>query len=245
MAADSIRVLVVEDDPMVQEINKQFIERVPGFVVVGMAANGADGVRMVQELKPDLVIMDIFMPIQDGVKSLVELRAAGQDVDVIVVTAAKDKATIQAMLRGGAMDYLIKPFAFARMKKSLETYREFRQRIEQAETASQAEVDQLLFRGASERDDEEEWSARAGGKLDSLPKGLHAVTLGQIIRQLDNEGQALSAEDVAERVGIARVTARRYLDYLEKMGLVRIDVSYGGVGRPTNRYVRVGAQETK
>ncbi|ELK41329.1 putative C4-dicarboxylate response regulator DctR [Brevibacillus agri] len=246
METDSIRVLVVEDDPMVQEINKQFIERVPGFTVVGMAANGADGVWMVQELGPDLVIMDIFMPIQDGVKALAELRAAGQDVDVIVVTAAKDKATIQAMLRGGAMDYIIKPFAFDRMKKSLETYREFRQKIEQAGAASQDEVDQLLFRGASEREEEQARSASAGtgSKLSPLPKGLHAVTLEQIIRQLDNEDQALSAEDVAERVGIARVTARRYLDYLEKAGMVRIDVSYGGVGRPTNRYVRVDEHET-
>lgn len=239
MGEESIRVLVVEDDPMVQEINKQFIERVPGFCVVGMAANGADGVRMVQELAPDLVIMDIFMPIQDGVKALTELRAAGQDVDVIVVTAAKDKATIQAMLRGGAMDYIIKPFAFDRMKKSLQNYREFRQKLEQAGTASQDEVDQLVFRGASERDEEQERPTPASNKPGPLPKGLHAVTLEQIIRQLDGEEQALSAEDVAERVGIARVTARRYLDYLEKTGVVRIDVSYGGVGRPTNRYVRV------
>ncbi len=235
---DNIRVLIMEDDPMVQEINKQFIERVPGFVVVGIAANGADGLKLVNELTPDLVIIDIFMPIQDGVKALMELRAAKHAVDVIVVTAAKDKTTIQSMLRNGAMDYIIKPFQFERIKQSLENYREFRRRIDWEGTASQDEVDQLLFRKSPEKEQADATVGRA-----VLPKGLHAVTMEQIMRQIEKENQPLSADDVAERVGIARVTARRYLDYLEKSGSVRMDVSYGGVGRPTNRYVRVTSQD--
>lgn len=235
---DNIRVLIMEDDPMVQEINKQFIERVPGFVVVGIAANGADGLKLVNELTPDLVIIDIFMPIQDGVKALMELRAAKHAVDVIVVTAAKDKTTIQSMLRNGAMDYIIKPFQFERIKQSLENYREFRRRIAWEGTASQDEVDQLLFRKSPEKEQSDSTAGRG-----VLPKGLHAVTMEQIMRQIEKESQPLSADDVAERVGIARVTARRYLDYLEKSGSVRMDVSYGGVGRPTNRYVRVTSQD--
>lgn len=228
---------------MVQEINKQFVERVPGFVVVGIAANGADGLKLANELAPDLIIIDIFMPIQDGVKALMELRAAKQAVDVIVVTAAKDKTTIQSMLRNGAMDYIIKPFQFERIRKSLENYREFRQRIDCEGTASQDEVDQLLFRRSAEPTPEKEQPDANQGRA-VLPKGLHAVTMEQIIRQIEKESQPLSADDVAERVGIARVTARRYLDYLEKCGSVRMDVSYGGVGRPTNRYVRVTPQDT-
>ncbi|MBW5467843.1 response regulator [Brevibacillus formosus] len=235
---DNIRVLIMEDDPMVQEINKQFIERVPGFVVVGIAANGADGLKLVNELTPDLVIIDIFMPIQDGVKALMELRAAKYAVDVIVVTAAKDKTTIQSMLRNGAMDYIIKPFQFERIKQSLENYREFRRRIAWEGTASQDEVDQLLFRKSPKKEQADTTPGRV-----VLPKGLHAVTMEQIMRQIEKESQPLSADDVAERVGIARVTARRYLDYLEKSGSVRMDVSYGGVGRPTNRYVRVISQD--
>lgn len=229
MAKEKIQVVVIEDDPMVQEINRQFIERVPAFKVVGMAANGAEGVRLVKTLQPDLVVMDVFMPVQDGIKTLTELRASNQAVDVIVITAAKDKATIQAMLRNGAMDYIIKPFQFERMRQALENYREYRKQFEREGVASQDEVDQLLFRKSAEH-------AKEAG---ALPKGLHAVTLEQILRHLETEQASLSAEDVAERVGIARVTARRYLDYLEKVGRVRIDVIYGGIGRPTNRYVLV------
>ncbi|MFD2368996.1 response regulator [Brevibacillus sp. GCM10020057] len=221
---------------MVQEINTQFIERVPGFAVVGVAANGAEGIRLVEELAPDLVVMDVFMPVQDGIKALVELRARGQAVDVIVITAAKDKPTISAMLRNGAMDYIIKPFQFGRIRQSLESYRLYRQQLRREGVASQEEVDRLLFRQSAEQHGT---GSEQVADTGALPKGLHAVTLDQIVRQLDREHQSLSAEEVAERVGIARVTARRYLDYLVKVGGVRLDVSYGGIGRPTNRYMRV------
>jgi two-component system, CitB family, response regulator DctR len=226
---DPFRVVVIEDDPMVQEVNRQFIERVPSFRVVGAASNGAEGLALVEQLKPDLVIMDIFMPVLDGVRTLQKLRTANQAVDVIVITAAKDKPTIQAMLRNGVMDYIIKPFKFERIQQALENYRAFRQQLEQEGTVSQAEVDQLLFRSA----------AKSPRELETPPKGLHMHTLEQIVRHLRQEKQPLSAEEVAERVGIARVTARRYLEYLEKSGRVKRDVAYGGVGRPTNPYVLV------
>lgn len=236
MKEQTIRVVVIEDDPMVQEINTQFIERVPGFAVAGVAGNGAEGIRLVEELAPDLVVMDVFMPVQDGIKALVELRARNQAVDVIVITAAKDKPTLFAMLRNGAVDYIIKPFQFARIRQSLESYRLYRQQLRREGVASQEEVDRLLFRRSAEQPGP---VRQSGADTGGLPKGLHAVTLDQIVRQLELEDQSLSAEEVAERVGIARVTARRYLDYLVKAGGVRLDVSYGGIGRPTNRYARV------
>ena len=64
---EMIKVLLIEDDPMVREVNRQFIERVNGFEIVGMAANGVEGFEKICTLKPDLVLMDIFMPEQNGV----------------------------------------------------------------------------------------------------------------------------------------------------------------------------------
>lgn len=236
MNRECIRVVVIEDDPMVQQINRTFIEQVPAFEVVGVAANGVEGIKLVSELAPDLVIMDVFMPIQDGIKTLKQLRAGKEAVDVIVITAANDKPTIQTMLRYGAMDYIIKPFQFERIQQALENFREFRNQLHREGMASQSEVDQLLFRKATEPSRE---SMDGMLEFDVLPKGLHAVTLEQIVRQLGKSAEAQSAEEVAERVGIARVTARRYLDYLVKLGHVQLAVIYGGVGRPTNRYVLV------
>lgn len=71
---------------------------------------------------------------------------------------------------------------------------------------------------------------------DSLPKGLTEITLRQVLLCLVKEDRGLSAEEVAEQVGLARVTARRYLDYLFRSGRVQLSVQYGTVGRPVNRY---------
>lgn len=229
MTSQAFRVLIIEDDPMVQEVNRQFVEQVPSFQVVGIASNGVEGVQHVHDLKPDLVIMDIFMPVQDGIQTLQQLRSKREATDVIVITAAKDKETIQSMMRNGAMDYIIKPFKFERLKQALESFRSYRLQMEQQDGAvSQAELDELMFRKKAEQS--------MGHSQNDLPKGLHGKTLEQIMHQLEEEKQSMSAEEVAERVGIARVTARRYLEYLESIGKVWRDVEYGGVGRPTNRY---------
>ncbi|MDO3678636.1 response regulator [Paenibacillus ehimensis] len=228
---DALRVLLIEDDPMVQEVNSQFVERVEGFRVVGIAFTGDEGLRMVKKLQPDLVILDIFMPVQDGIETLLELRRNQTPVDVMIISAANDMRTIEKMLQNGAVDYIMKPFKFERVKQALEHYRKMKTALDSGRPASQSELDRLLFGRtdeASSPDDRVEVP-------QELPKGLQAVTLKQIMQFLVGQSEALSAEEVAEGVGIARVTARRYLDYLEKSGQVRLDLQYG-VGRPVNKY---------
>ncbi|WP_017756194.1 response regulator [Calidifontibacillus oryziterrae] len=224
MAIHSFRVLLIEDDPMVQEVNRQFIEKIDGFTVIGTAANGAEGIEMIKKLKPDLVFIDIFMPEQDGLKTIHQIRKEGHSVDIIAITAAADMDTVRLVLQNGAFDYIMKPFKFERIKKSLDNYRTFRNQLQNKSTLTQKELDELRF----EREESEN---------SDLPKGLNVVTLNKIIVYLNDQEQPVSAENVAEGVGLARVTARRYLEYLEKCGNVAIDVQYGGVGRPINRYI--------
>lgn len=233
MTEERIRVLIIEDDLMVQEVNRQFIQNVQGYSVVGVASNGEEGIRLVREHRPELVILDVFMPEKDGVETLKHLRAENEQVDVIVITAARDRETIQLMLRYGAVDYILKPFKFDRFQKSLDNYRLMRSHWSLEGGVSQAELDQIIRLKA------EEWEGTKDQGREQLPKGLHAVTLKQVVMLLLEQRDSLSAEDVAEKVGIARVTARRYLEYLEKEGEVSKDIRYGGVGRPMNRYVYV------
>lgn len=225
------RVVLVEDDPMVQEVNQQFIERVEGFQIIGIASSGDEGVHMVKELKPDLMILDIFMPVQDGIETLTQIRKQQLSVDVIVISAANDMRTIDRMLQNGAVDYIIKPFKFDRVKQALEHYRSMKDTLQSEHAATQSELDRVLY-GFQQSP----FSLKAAPAVQDLPKGLQALTLKQILQFLDNQLNPLSAEEVAEGVGIARVTARRYLDYLEKSGQVRLDLQYG-VGRPVNKYV--------
>jgi two-component system, CitB family, response regulator DctR len=220
-----ISVFVIDDDPMVREVNKEFIKRVNGFRIVGEASNGEEGIQLVKELTPDVVILDIFMPKINGVKTLREFRKHELNVDVIVVSAAKDKETINTMLQNGAVDFIIKPFKFERMSQALEKYRYYKTSMDSSSILSQNELDALL-------------NIKQTSDLDQLlPKGLNMVTLKEISSFMNGEKEPRSADEVANAIGIARVTARRYLDYLEKKGVIRLDVQYGSVGRPVNRYI--------
>jgi two-component system response regulator DctR len=232
-----LKVLLIEDDPMVQEVNRQFVERVDAFDVVGTAGSGLEGMQRLRQLEPDLVILDIFMPLQDGIETLTLIRREQLAVDVMVISAANDQHTIQRMLQNGAIDYIIKPFKFERVKQALEHYRRMKEMLEKEGSVSQSELDRLLFGAGAGHRAAADGSPQHQAEAEQLPKGLQAVTMKQIMMFLEgNSTRPLSAEEVSEGVGIARVTARRYLEYLEKSGKVNLDLQYG-VGRPVNKYV--------
>jgi two-component system, CitB family, response regulator DctR len=219
-------VLLIEDDPMVQEVNRQFIEQVEGFNIIGYASNGQEGMEWIRKYDPDLAIIDMYMPSQDGLTTLQQIRSEGYTTDIIAVTAASDMETVRRVLQYGAIDYIMKPFKFERIKQSLENYRTFRTQLKEKEHVTQTELDKILFQKSEE-------------KLHSLPKGLNALTLKNIQHYLSQQSTPISAEEVAEGVGIARVTARRYLEFLEQGNQVKLHIGYGGVGRPVNRYMLV------
>lgn len=218
-----IRTVIVEDDPMVMEVNRQYIEAVEGFKVIGTAETGFEAMTLIKEEKPHLVILDIFLPDKDGLQTLQEIRNLNIPTDVILVTAARDADTIQQVLRLGAVDYIIKPFKFERIKSALENYKSLFKKLNQKEALDQEDIDQIT-------------AVKTEPVVEELPKGLTEVTMKQVLLYLMKSNKSLSAEEVAEGIGLARVTARRYLDYLEKTGIVKLEVQYGSVGRPVNRY---------
>lgn len=217
-----IRTVIVEDDPMVMQVNRQYIEEIGGFEIIGTAETGHEALSIIQKHLPHLVILDVYLPDLDGVQTLKELRAANIPTDVILVTAARDVDTIQNAFRYGAIDYIIKPFKFSRLKSALESYRLLHSKIHRKAALDQAEIDDLAINKTRLQ--------------ETLPKGLNEVTLRQVLLCILKSRLPLSAEEVAEGVGLARVTARRYLDYLEKSGKLVLEVQYGSVGRPINRY---------
>jgi two-component system response regulator DctR len=217
-----IRTIIVEDDPMVMQVNRQYIEEIGGFEVVGTAETGYEALALIRKLLPHLVILDIYLPDLDGLQTLKELRTSNIPTDVVLVTAARDVDTIQNAFRYGAIDYIIKPFKYSRLKSTLDSYKLLHSKMHRKTSLDQEEIDDL--------------SMNKTRLQETLPKGLNEVTLRQVLLFLLKEKDPLSAEEVAEGVGLARVTARRYLDYLEKSGKLLLEVQYGSVGRPINRY---------
>ncbi len=107
-----IGVLVVDDDFMVAGIHARFVEKTAGFTVVGTARNGEEALRLVDELAPDLILLDVHLPDMSGLEVLQRLRASGNVAGVVMVTADRDADVVRKALHGGAMQYLVKPFEY-------------------------------------------------------------------------------------------------------------------------------------
>ena len=213
-----IRAVLIEDDPRVARVNRDLLERAGSVRVIGVADGCAEGKRLVRALRPDLLLLDVFLPDGSGLDLLRDLRAEGQLADVILVTAADDLPSVRAALAHGALDYLIKPFDGARLRDALDRLGA-RRRLS-GEALTQRQLDRSLG-----------LSGHA-----SLPKGIDAQTLERVDQLLRAAAQAVSAEEVGAGIGVSRVTAWRYLEYLLTTGRAELDFSYGAPGRPAKLY---------
>ncbi|GAA1624100.1 response regulator [Catellatospora bangladeshensis] len=222
------RVLVVDDDFMVARIHTGFVQRVEGFTVVGAAHTGAEALAAVERLRPDLVLLDIYLPDISGLEVLRRLREAAYPVDVLAITAASDVETIRAALHGGVVHYIIKPFAADTLREQLERYTARVRRLAEQPRVGQAEVDRLF--------------GLTGQSGAALPKGLSPATADLVAGVLRDSGRDLSAVECAELAGLSRVSTRRYLEHLVRSGRAEVRLRYGGTGRPEHRYTWHGSQ---
>ncbi len=216
-----IKVFIVEDDPMVLEVNCGFLERVPLFELCGTARNGKEATALIQELQPHLVLLDMYLPDTSGLEVLKTIRDQKLPTDVIMITAARDTNTIHEVFRLGAVDYLVKPFRFDRFKSALEAYQKMWNKLTDSSTLQQEDIDELKQMNASE---------------EYLPKGLSDKTLRPILVALMEQQKPITAEILASYLGMSRVTVRRYLEYLVKSGKIQVQIQYGSVGRPSHFY---------
>ncbi|RNG17920.1 response regulator [Streptomyces botrytidirepellens] len=219
-------VLVVEDDFMVAKLHSRFVAATEGFTVAGVAHTGAEALRAAEELRPDLVLLDVYLPDMDGISVLRELRAKAEDgghhVDALFVTAAKDAHVVREALRAGALHYLIKPFDRAALRDQLRHAAALRARLDTLGEARQEDVDQIF--GGRPRASRE------------LPKGLAPHTADLVERTLRAHADGLSAAECAEAGAFSRVSARRYLEYFADTGQAEVTLRYGSTGRPEHRY---------
>jgi response regulator of citrate/malate metabolism len=219
-------VLVVEDELTAGQALVQYVERVPGFAVVGHVRTGAEALQRLSSDRVDLVLMDIYLPDMSGIEVLRRMRWAGNMADVVAVTRARDLSVVRASVSLGAVHYLLKPFTFSTIRQRLERYQAYRSWLAEDEhLLAQHEIDHLL-RGPR------------GTGMDDLPKGISPESLRAVVSALEQAGTdtGASAVEVADSSGTSRVTARRYLEYLHACGIVERGARYGGAGRPEVEY---------
>ncbi|MFE1250840.1 response regulator [Streptomyces sp. NPDC058735] len=220
----AIEVLVVDDDFRVAGVHRAFVERVEPFRVVGVAHTGAQAIEAVEALRPDLVLLDLYLPDLFGLDVIPRLRAAGHDCDVMVISAARETDTVRGAVRRGVVDYLLKPFDLEALRSRLQRYAARRGRLLTTVVRGQADIDRVLT------------GAFAPAPSAALPKGMSVETAELVERALREAEGTLSASECAALTGVSRVSARRYLAYFHSTGSAEVSLRYGAAGRPERRY---------
>jgi response regulator of citrate/malate metabolism len=220
-----IRVLVVDDDFMVARLHSSVVAAQPGFAMAGIASTGADALEAVAVTRPDLVLLDIYLPDLNGIEVLRRLREnTGGSVDVIVISAARDLDTLRQALHGGVFQYLVKPFEIESLRGRLEEYAAHRADLADLTDVRQDDVDRV-FR------------AQAARTTSQLPKGISPETTELVLAALGEAGEdGLSATECADTTGLSRSSTRRYLEHLVSVGTAEMRPRYGAAGRPERRY---------
>jgi len=106
--SESIRVYIADDHPVVRRGIRQLLSTEAGIEVVGEAANGREAVSAVEDLKPDIVLMDLVMPVMDGIEAIRRIKAAHPSIQILVLTSFATDDKVFPAIKAGALGYLIK-----------------------------------------------------------------------------------------------------------------------------------------
>jgi response regulator of citrate/malate metabolism len=223
---DRLSVLIVDDDFRVASVHQGFVERVEGFRVIGQAHTAAEALELARAHRPDVVLLDLYLPDGDGLGVARALLEEPEPPTVMVISAATDVEAVRRSVQLGAVHYLVKPFGFAALAERLTAIRDAHAQLARwPDDAGQDDITKVfeLLRAAA--------APIGGTEHDHL-----APTLRLIHDAITSSGGSLSASEVARAIGISRATAQRYLSRLEQSGLLTLELRYGSTGRPEHRY---------
>jgi two-component system response regulator CitB len=217
-------VLIVEDETNIAEFHADYLQQTQRFRPIGIAKSLVEARKMVQLLKPKLVLLDNYLPDGKGIDLLKEVAATKHAPDVIFITAANDMETVREGMRCGVFDYLLKPIAYDRLNDSLERYLKYTSSLKANDSINQRHVDELFnFQSKS-------------GHLQQLPKGIDELTLDKVTCAFESDQLVYTAETLGKEIGISKTTARRYLEFLTAKGVLHAIIQHGRVGRPERVY---------
>lgn len=218
-----MKILIVEDDPMVAHIHKHYLDALKNFEIVNVIDNGVSAYEFIKsnEALIDLVILDVHMPKMNGLELLKKLREEGSKISVIPITAINDNQTISEFLNLGIVDYLVKPFTQERFNQAVMKCELKYRMFESNNELSQRQLDQMLNISTN----------------TELPKGLQEKTLRHIMNSIKQfQGTLVDVNDISSVTNLSKVSLRKYLDYLAENSRIEKRIDYGTVGRPKYKY---------
>ncbi|MCI7398080.1 MAG: response regulator [Spirochaetia bacterium] len=226
------KVLIVEDDPMVAMINEQYVKQNKNFTVSSICRNGDEALSFLDDNAVDLIVLDVFMPVMDGVETLKTIRERKVSSEVIMVTAANDTQTLERTMHLGVLDYLIKPFTMERFSIALEKFMSQNKTLKENTILDQKSIDLLM----SSKQESKQFLREA-----EYPKGINRKTLSTIMNFFDENTGWQTVDMIADKLKISIVTIRHYMNYLVEKRIVIEDINYETGGRPSMLYRKADA----
>lgn len=226
-----MKILIVDDDPMVAHINLKFANKA-GYEDVDTAADIESAKERLKQGDIDLVLLDVYLPTGKGTEILKWIRQENLSTDVILITADRSSETVEESMNFGAVDYLIKPFDFDRFQLAMEKFERKRNGFVGKKSVEQDDIDSIFFESVSRNDKVK----------DILEKGMSEKTYTAILNAIKAIDASVTAEDLGDKLGISRVSVRRYLEFMESRGILEMKPIYGKKGRPQHlfKYVKEG-----
>ena len=218
-----MNILIVEDDPMVRNINMGFLKKISVAFKVYEAGNLIKAKTVIESENIDLVLLDVYLGDDKGPDLLGWIRANGLDIDVILITADNSAETVEKAFRLGSIDYLIKPFNFKRFEEAITKVINRRSQLASKIELNQEHIDSMI-------------QAQRTKTQTHSEKGINTMTHDIILKVLKENNEPMTAQAIAQIAELARVTVRRYLEHMVDEGIAEEMQYYGKVGRPQKVY---------
>lgn len=227
-----MNVLIIEDDPMVAKLNEDFLSNLPSTHLIGSCRSTQDAWELIHSTSVDVILLDNYLPNQTGIEFLAELRQKHYQIPVVLITAANDIETIQQALALGAVDYLVKPFTAERFAIAIQKVFAQKQLLSQLDHVDQQNIDVLFNETTSQ-------SPHTFSLDSELPKGLARLTMEKVLEKINAETTPFSTEELAKKIGISRISTKKYLAFLVETNYLSENIVYKDIGRPVTRYNRI------
>ncbi|AEF25086.1 response regulator [Streptococcus parauberis] len=223
-----MNVLIIEDDPMVDFIHRNYLEKVNKFQIILSSDSISDALNKLDHYNIDLILLDIHIKEGNGIQFLENLRLKHHNCEVIIISAVNDGKIVKSGFHFGIVDYLIKPFTFERFESSITSFLDRKKQLNQ-HIINQNQIDKLK-NGQNNKQ-----------KQDNifLEKGLSESTYNLVLSTISTLNREFTIQELTDATNQSHVSVRKYVAFMEENEIIEAKQIYTKVGRPYKIYQRI------